>query len=338
MGKRLGKYLVAGGLTCLLAVGLAALLAADDPQQYSDWSAPVNLGPIVNSPGADAGAFISKDGLSLYFGSWSCGPTPVPPCRTDGYGQLDIYVSQRASVEDPWGPPQNLGPGINTSSNEQTPTISLDGHWLYFASDRPGTFGELDLYVSRRHNKRDDFGWQPAVNLGGGVNTSAIERGPAHFEDDETGTVTLYFSSTRPGGVGFEDIYASTLDEDAEDETFGPAVLVPELSSPSADTNPAIRRDGLEMFLGSNRPGSILNVLGNPSFDLWVSTRTSTADPWSTPVNLGVIVNSSALDFRPALSFDGTELYFHSNRPGGFGLNDLYRSTRTKLKEPDEDE
>lgn len=319
MEKRFWKGVAAAGLTCLLAVGLAALLAADDPQQYSDWSAPVNLGPVVNSLEADSGAFISKDGLSLYFGS----------TRPWGYGGFDIYVSQRASVEDPWGTPQNLGPNINTSSNEQTPTISLDGHWLYFGSDRPGGFGGLDLYVSRRHKKRDDFGWQLLVNLGSGVNTSAAESGPAHFEDDVTGTVTLYFNSDRPG-MGWEDIYASTLQPD---ETFGPAVLVPELSSASRDVRPAIRRDGLEMFLDSNRLPTSGGV------DLWVSTRTSTSDPWSTPANLGAVVNSIYGDIRPALSFDGTELYFHSWRPDALGNNwDLYRSTRTKLKELDRDD
>ncbi len=319
MEKRFWKDVAAAGLTCLLAVGLAALLAADDPQQYSDWSAPVNLGPIVNSVYTEAGSFISKDGLSFYFSSYLPG----------GYGSLDIWVSQRASVDDSWGTPQNLGPDINTSGSDTTPTISLDGHWLFFASNRAGGFGGLDLYVSRRHNKRDDFGWQPPVNLGSGVNTAAGERGPAYFEDDESGTITLYFSSTRPGGVGFEDIYASTLQPD---ETYGSAVLVPELSSPFYDSNPAIRRDGLEMILGSYRPGGIGDA------DLYVSTRASTADPWSPPVNLGVVVNSSVLDFRPALSFDGTELYFHSARSGGYGGFDVYRSTRTKLDDEDDDD
>jgi hypothetical protein len=56
-------------------------------------------------------------------------------------------------------------------------------------------------------------------------------------------------------------------------------------------------------------------------------------------VNLGAAVNSAYLDFRPAISFDGTALYFHSARPGGIGGGiveyDLYITTRTKLKEPD---
>src|SRR3989454_2800028 len=57
--------------------------------------------------------------------------------------------------------------------------------------------------------------------------------------------------------------------------------------------------------------------------------------PWSTPVNLGAVVNTTAFDGGPALSFDGTTLYFHSNRPGGFGGNDLYVTTRARLRGQD---
>jgi hypothetical protein len=177
------------------------------------------------------------------------------------------------------------------------------------------------------------------VNLGSGVNTAADEGGPAFFEDDETGAVMLYFNSTRPGGIGDSDIYASTLNEINEHETFGPAVLVAELSSPFSDQAPAIRRDGLEIFLSSNRPGSIPPPPGLPSqgFDLWVATRASTSDPWSAPVNLGPVVNSVFIDGGPALSFDGTELYFHSPfRPGNVAgpMFDIWVTTRTKFREP----
>ncbi len=313
----------AAGLACMLLVALAGAVAADDdPPQFSEWSPPANLGPIVNSTADDAFPFISKDGRSLYFSS----------NRPGGFGGFDIWVSQRRSVRDPWGPPQNLGPNINSSSNELTPALSPDGHRLYFGSTRPGGFGGEDLYVSRRRNRRDDFGWRPPENLGSGVNTDASEGGPFLFEDDETGTTTLYFNSDRLGGIGAFDIYASTLNEDAEDEVFGPAVLVEELSTPFIDRRPVIRRDGRELFLESNRPGAI-----GGSLDLWVSTRTSTSDLWSTPVNLGPVVNSAAVEARPALSFRGTELYFNSNRPGGFGNQDLYVSTRTRLRDQDHD-
>jgi len=296
------------------APALPALqLVADDPPQYSDWSAPVNLGPAVNSPSTDIEVAISKDGRSLYLAS----------TRPGGFGGFDIWVSQRASVHDPWGPPQNLGPSINTPFREQAPSLTIDGHHLYFFSDRPGGFGGTDLYVTRRHDKRDDFGWQPPENLGSGVNTAFDENLSVRFED------ALDFNSNRPGGFGFTDSYTSTLEPDG---AFGPAVRVDELSSPSADAPCAIRRDGLELFLGSTRPGT------NPTFfDLWVATRTSTADPWSTPVNLGSVVNTPPPvgESRCALSFDATTLYIISDRPGGVGGIDIWVSTRTKLKDVD---
>jgi hypothetical protein len=337
--KRINRSIAAATLASTLVLALASLLVAsartddddEDAPRFSDWSAPVNLGPPVNTPFAEMNPFISKDGRSLYFTCFNC---------PGNLGGSDIWVSQRASVSDPWGTPQNLGPNINSTSNDAGPALSSDGHRLYFGSNRPGGFGGNDIYVSRRQNKRDDFAWQPPVNLGSGVNTLADDQGPEYFEDDETGIITLYFASNRPGGPGGNDIYASTLNEVNEDETFGPAVLVTELSSPFDDQGPAIRRDGLEIFLGSNRPVSIPPPPGLPSqaVDLWVSTRTRTSDPWSTPVNLGPIVNSVFSDAGPALSRDGTELYFQSPfRSGNVGgtMFDIWKTTRTKLKHPD---
>jgi Tol biopolymer transport system component len=312
-------------LVCTMWLLASASAFSDDGDggpKFGPWSAPVNLGPPVNSAFAEQFPAISKDGLSLYFSCFDC---------PGNIGGADIWVSQRASVNDAWGTPQNLGANINTVGNDSGPALSFDEHELYFSSNRAGGFGigNGDLYVSRRLNKRDDFGWQPAENLGSGVNTAAAEAFPEFFENDETGAITLYFQSNRPGGLGATDIYASALQADG---TFGPAVLVVELSSPFEDLQPAIRRDGLEMFLASNRPGTLGNV------DLWVSTRANTSDPWSTPVNLGPTVNSVFADGGPALSRNGTELYFHSPfRPGNVGgpMFDIWVSTRTKLNKPD---
>src|SRR5258708_38339780 len=123
------------------------------------------------------------------------------------------------------------------------------------------------------------------------------------------------------------NIYVSKMDEDGQ---FGPGVLVSELSSPFRDTRTAIRRDGLEIFITSARPGRVGPV---PTLccNLWVSTRKDPEDPWPLPVNLGPVFNSPANDGAPALSRDGTTLYFNSTRPGGSGANDLYVTTRTRL-------
>ena len=287
-----------------------------DEVRWSAWSTPQNLGSAINSSSIEQHPAISKDGLSLYFSS----------DRPGGLGGLDIYVSQRQSLDAPWGTPVNLGPNINSGRNDTAPTFSSDGHRMYFHSFGRGGCGGADLFVSHRRDRRDDFGWEPAENLGCIVNSPYNDAGPTIFEDDATGITTLYFTSTRPGGPGDFDVYASTRVGDEGE--FGPAVLVPELSGPFRDTRTAISRDGLEMFLSSDSKGRIGGI---GSEDIWVSTRPTTLDRWSAPVNLGPTVNSRAFDGGPALSFHGTTLYFHSDRQGPPGNNDIWVTTRTKL-------
>jgi hypothetical protein len=287
-----------------------AFTASTRAQRYSDWSAPINLGPTVNSTFNDRGPAISKDGLSLYFASTRL-----------GLGGEDIYVSRRENRDDEWGPPVNLGPIINTSFNESVPAFSRDGHLLFFSSNRPLGFGNADIWVSRREDTHDDFAWQPAENLGAGVNSAFIDAGPSYFENDEVGVPQLYFNSNRPG-PGISNIYVS---EQTADGSFGAASLVPELSSLADTSRPSIRHDGREIFFNSNRPGSV------NTFDLWVATRETVFDAWSEPINLGPTLNSGQLNVQPYISSDRKTLFFASIRPDGFGLTDLYMSTRTKL-------
>jgi hypothetical protein len=309
---------------------------------YSEWSAPVNLGATVNSPSPDIAPTLSKNELSLYFSS----------TRPGGAGGFDIWVSQRSTRTDPWGPPQNLGPTINTGSNDQGTALSRDGHLLFFVSDRPGGFGGQDIWVSWRAHTRDDFAWQPPVNLGAGVNSDASDHGPGYFENDDDGVPLLYFGSDRPGGVGLDDIYVAALTRRG---SFAPATLVAELSTPYADVGPEVRRDGREIYLHSNRPGSL------GLFDLWVSARESglaawsdrgsanvihnhdrarryALPQWSEPTNLGAVVNSASAEGQPAMSSDRKTLLFFSNRPGGGGSADLYVTMRTRLKGGDGDD
>ena len=285
--------------------GAAKRLAADateaDQPAYSPWSAPVNLGAVINTAANEQHPAISKDGLSLYISS----------DRPGGFGGTDIWVSQRActDADDPacaWQTPANLGPDINSAGNDLAPT---DGHQLYFHSTGRGGCGLADLFVARRHDKRDDFGWEPAENLGCVVNSSYADAGPTYFEDDATGITTLYFTvqNNPPGSDQGFDIYASTRMGD--EGAFGPPALVPELSSPYRDTRTAIRRDGLEIFLSSGRPGDDVVGRSAGSEDLWVSTRATTSDVWSPPVNLNLVnqqlggppINSAAFDGAPAL-------------------------------------
>src|SRR5688500_17486219 len=133
----------------------------------SEWSEPVNLGPTVNSAANDLAAELSKDGLSLYFAS----------NRPGGAGANDLYVTRRASVDDPWGSPTNLAM-LNTSSGDAGPHLSRDGHWLFFTSQRAGGSGGNDVYLSYRANTHDDFAWEAPVSIGFPVNSAQSELGP----------------------------------------------------------------------------------------------------------------------------------------------------------------
>jgi Tol biopolymer transport system component len=302
---------------CLLT--LAAMFSATAyAQQFSDWSVPENVGPPVNSAAVDFQPFVTKDGLSMYF------------VRQTGI--QDIWVSHRATIEEPWGGPELLPSTVSgPTTNEGTPFVTVDGHWLYFVSTRAGGFGKNDIYVSWRPNKLVDSGpggWQAPVNLGSGVNSNQREQAPALFEDELTGAITLYFNSDRTGN---DDIYASTMQADG---SFGPASPVSELNTGSIEQHPTVRRNGREIYFASDRPGSLVRPEGQLSVDIWVSTRSSTLEAWSEP-EPATMLNSPFHEGRPSLSFDGSTIYFHSaERVGNVSICcfDIWMATREKLQ------
>ncbi|MEX1138284.1 MAG: hypothetical protein WEF53_02915 [Bacteroidota bacterium] len=286
---------------------------------FSEWSEPVNLGPVVNSNAQDGNPTLSTDGLSLYFAS----------NRSGGTGGLDIWVSQRACVDCPWGAPVNLGSMVNSTVNDNGPELSVDGHLLFFFSFRQGGEGGADLYMSRRTDPRDNFGWEAPVNLGPVVNTSMDEGGPNYIALVENGTANLYFNrgdQSAPGVPGNTDIYRVKFTRNGE--IRGLPELVVELSALGfANQGPSIRKDGREILFQSDRSGTL--GFG----DLWVSTRPSVHHSWSIPVNLGAPLSSGGNEQGPDLSHDGRTLVWASSRAGGAGQFDIWMSTRTAGKD-----
>ena len=106
--------------------------------------------------------------------------------------------------------------------------------------------------MSTRTNLNDDFGWTAPVNLGSVINTSDNELGAGYFENPMNGTAILYFASNRGGGLGGEDFWQSTRNANG---TFNAPTNVAALNSPSLDRGLTVRRDGLEVFFGSERDG-----------------------------------------------------------------------------------
>ena len=300
------------------AVSGAALAASGE---YGAWSTAVRVeslpgtDPNFNGPFLDGCPFISRDGRTFYMASRRLtGPADFKP-------DINIWVATRSGADEPWGAPVLVGEpvSIDTTSaaaadvNDFCPTLDRDGHEFYFVSNRAGGCGGDDIYTTRL---RPD-GWDPVANLGCGVNTPGNEASPFPLPQSTTGPV-LYFSSTVSDAG---DIYSSEWHGGA----FQGRQLVPGVNTASVEGQPNVRRDGLELFFFSNRPGS----RGN---DIYSASRASTADDWSTPINLGPAVNGLEMssETRPSLSWDGTTLYFGSNRAGGEGDADHYVATREK--------
>ena len=143
----------------------------------SEWSAPTRLDAPVNSPSAnDQGPALSSDGLALYFCS----------SRMPGSGGNDLWVARRASSDDAWGDPANLGPAVNSDGGDCGPSMSVDGRLLFFTSNRAGSQGN-DIYMSTRTDASDDFSWSTPARLGAEINTAASEFSPfiTRWYDDE---------------------------------------------------------------------------------------------------------------------------------------------------------
>ncbi len=111
------------------------------------WTAPVNITPELQSDGDFYISCLSADGKLLFLSK-------------DDHVNSDIYMSKYNGEN--WSKTVKLNKNINTKYWESHGFISQDGNQLIFASDRPGGFGGLDLYVSRKINGD----WGPAVNLG----------------------------------------------------------------------------------------------------------------------------------------------------------------------------
>lgn len=299
-------------LVCASLAAALTIVSIVSAQHFGDWSAPVNAESIpgtsseLNTNWNEAYPIQSPDGLSLYMISERDG-------FTGATRNVDIWVASRASTDDPWGAPENLGMPVNSSANESSPT-PVPGHGLFFVSTRADSCGGDDIYFTRFKNGV----WEEPQNVGCQINSTAGESSPSWFED-ESGHGILYFSTNRVGGL--QDIYFSI--------DFGPAQPAPGLNTIFNDFRPNVRKDGLEIVFDSNRDG-FTGAARN--FDIWTSSRETTADDWSTPTNLGPLINSTANDARPTLSRDGLTMYFGSLRAGGDGASDIYITTREKLK------
>jgi len=157
-----------------------------------EWGKPFDIPPPVNTPGWESQPSLSADGRTLYFVS----------NRKGGYGGYDIWKSNL--TDKGWSDPENLGPDINTSMDEQSPFIHADDSTLYFCSNGWPGMGGMDLFVSRLGK---DGKWGKPVNLGYPINSSGDENG---LTLTANGTYA-FFASNKLNGQGGYDIYTFEL-------------------------------------------------------------------------------------------------------------------------------
>jgi hypothetical protein len=231
-----------------------------------------------------------------------------------------VAFGGKANANFIFGEPVNLGPKINSAFVDASNCTSADHLELYFCSNRPGGFGDMDIWVSTRQNIDDP--WESPVNLGSPINSQYVEAYPSLSSDG----LTLYFSdlysgTPRPGGVGGADIWMTTRTT-RSDRWKTPVNLGAPVNSSAMEISPSVSGDGLILVFASSRSGT------SGPYDLWMSTRSNTQDPWDPPVNLGASVNGMYGELECSLSADGLAVFFASGRPGGLSQYDLWMNTR----------
>jgi outer membrane protein OmpA-like peptidoglycan-associated protein len=158
------------------------------------WSTPKEM--IFNLPKTDAcHPALSPDGNRLYFSS----------NRTGGYGGMDLYFCEKIKGE--WALPKNMGSKINSENDDVFPFVHEDGT-LYFSSNRFGGAGGLDIYTCPVNKaNRASNGFETPQNIGEPLNSEKDDFGFILDNAYKTG----YFSSSREGGKGSDDIYTFSL-------------------------------------------------------------------------------------------------------------------------------
>ena len=159
--------------------------------------------------------------------------------------------------------PVNAGPLINTENFDGGPELSEDGLTLLFGSARLNSLGQLDedIYIATRETTAQPFG--PAQNLGPSINSLGFGD---YSPDLSLDGLTLYFSSSRPGGLGEADLYVTTR-ESIDDPWEPPQNLGANVNTPYFEGQPSISANGKTLYWDSVRPD------GLGDFDIWMATR-----------------------------------------------------------------
>jgi outer membrane protein OmpA-like peptidoglycan-associated protein/tetratricopeptide (TPR) repeat protein len=262
-------------------------------------AAALAANPVPFTPRPVGGRINTIENLE-YFPSLSVdGKRMIFTRRTPGIGE-DFYLSLR-EPDGNWGAPVPVA-GINSSFNEGAQSVTADERYMVFTGcNRPDGEGGCDLYFSTWSGSS----WTTPQNMGKAINTTAAERQPSLSADGRL----LFFSSSRPGGLGGDDLYVSgRLPSGA---WSSPANLGPKINTPGNDQYPFWANDGRSLFFTSD---------GHPGMggaDLFRS-QLNPDNTWGIPVNLGYPINTAGDETNIFISLNGEIAYFSKGiqRPG----------------------
>jgi outer membrane protein OmpA-like peptidoglycan-associated protein len=258
---------------------------------------PKNLGPSINSEKAEYFPSITADNEWLYF---------TINDMSQKYPNEDIYAAQ--FIDGQW---QKRIPvkGVNGfDSQEGAHSITQDGRYLFFASDRmEGNLGRFDLYIAKKVGDE----WEKPMNMGNVVNTRHWESQPVISANSKQ----IFLVRKSNDGFGGSDIYVSNLGEEGK---FGsPVNLGNVINTPGDEQRPYLHPDGKTLYFASN---------GHPGMgktDVFKSILQADG-AWSVPQNLGYPLNSVEMEYGLYVASDGKTAYIASDRAGGFGDMDIY--------------
>ncbi len=271
---------------------------------HGDWEAPQNLGPPINTQYDDWYPVIARDGSFMIFVS----------TRPGGYGDSDLWISHNVNGE--WQTPENLGANVNTATTESAPFLAANDSVLYFASFAAGGHGLMDIWWCTLVGGTPG----PKSNMGPAINGSALDCCPVMSHDGNS----FYICSDRSGGYGSMDAWAF---QRVGDQWSTPENMGDNVNSSQTDCPRWISDDDKTLILCSRRLG------GYGDADIWYTVKD--ADVWSSLVNLGSTINSSAAEWGVGfLGNQGTiggTMYFGSGRSGGHGGWDIWYSSEIQL-------
>ena len=213
----------------------------------------------------------------------------------------DVYVAQRSAPSDAFGPPKRVD-AVSSDALETSPIVSTDGLTLYWASDRAGGLGDLDIWRATRSSR--SAAWSAPENLRA-LNSDAkdLPRLPGQHQQ------IMPLSSDRQRRNYYAILFARWNDNAQAYVTPEP---VPELSFERSSTVDAfLTDDGFRLF-----------YVNGPSFgpaDIFVASRRSTADAFEHFAPLEDI-NTASDERDPWLSADGSTFFFSSDRSGQYAI------------------